>query len=120
MIARLSRIAVLLVVLAVVALVVYLVATYRYSPTRAKEILIKLFTAITGVLSSFFGLFSLYAWFEHNVGVFDLAFSFLLTALVALGVTQICRAVFLKHHPAYRKKPMKAKRIGSRFRGGRG
>ena len=115
MIARLSRIVPLLIVLAVVALVVYLVATYRYSPSRAKEILIKMFTVITGAVSAFFGIVSLYAWFERNAAVFDLAFSFLVTGLIALGVTQVCRAVFLKHHPAYRKKPMKAKRLGDRF-----
>ena len=118
MIARLSRIVPLLAILAVVALVVYLVATYRYSPNRAKEILVKMFTAVTGVISVFFGLASLYAWFEHNVAVFDLAFSFLLTGLIGLAVTRICRAVFLKHNPSYRKKPMKTRRLGSRF--GRG
>ena len=122
MIARLSRIVPLLIVLAVVALVVYLVATYRYSPNRAKEILIKMFTAITGAISAFFGLASLYAWFEHNEPVFDLAFSFLLTGLVGLAVTRICRAAFLRHNPAYRVKPMKAKRLGGlseRFKRGR-
>lgn len=122
MIARLSRIVPLLIVLAVVALVVYLVATYRYSPNRAKEILIKMFTVITGAISAFFGLASLYAWFEHNEAVFDLAFSFLLTGLVALAVTRICRAVFLRHNPAYRVKPMKTKRLGGlgeRFKRGR-
>ena len=112
MIARLSRIVPLLIVLAVVALVVYLVATYRYSPNRAKEILIKMFTVITGAISAFFGLASLYAWFEHNEAVFDLAFSFLLTGLVGLVVTRVCRAVFLRHNPAYRVKPMKTKRLG--------
>ncbi len=119
MIARLSRIVPLLLVLAVVALIVYLVATYRYSPNRAKEILIKMFTAITGVLSAFFALASLYAWFEHNGAVLDLTASFLLTTLIALAVTRICRAVFLKHHPTYRKKPMKARRLGDRFGRGR-
>lgn len=112
MFARLSRIVPMLIVLAVVALVVYLVATYRYSPNRAKEILIKMFTVITGAISAFFGLASLYAWFEHNEPVFDLAFSFLLTGLVGLAVTRICRAVFLRHNPAYRVKPMKVKRLG--------
>ena len=54
MIARLSRIVPLLILLAVVAGVVYLVVAYRHSPNRAKEILIKLFTALTGALSVFF------------------------------------------------------------------
>ncbi len=114
MIARLSRIVPLLILLAVVAGVVYLVVAYRHSPNRAKEILIKLFTALTGALSVFFLLVSAYAWFEHNDAVFDLAFSFLITVLVGLVVTRICRAVFLRHHPSYRKKPMKTERVGVR------
>lgn len=112
MIARLSRIVPLLIVLAVVAGIVYLVAAYRHSPNRAKEILIKMFTVITGVLSAFFLLACAYAWLERNEPVFDLAFSFLLTALIGLAVTLICRAVFLRHNPAYRIKPTKTRRIG--------
>lgn len=112
MIARLSRIVPLLIVLAVVAAIVYLVVAYRHSPNRAKEILIKLFTVITGALSAFFLLVCAYAWLEHNEPVFDLAFSFLLTALIGLAITRICRAVFLRHNPAYRIKPTKARRIG--------
>ena len=93
MIARLSRIVPLLILLAVVAGVVYLVVAYRHSPNRAKEILIKLFTVLTGALSVFFLLVSAYAWFEHNDAVFDLAFSFLITVLIGLVVTRICRAI---------------------------
>ena len=73
MIARLSRIVPLLAVLAVVAGIVYLVATYRYSPSRAKEILIRMFTWLTGILSAFFLLVVLYAFFEDNGAVLDLA-----------------------------------------------
>lgn len=109
MIARLIRMLPLLVVLAVVALVVYLVATYRYSPARAKEILIKLFTVITGVLCGFFGLVSLYAWGDHNAPVLDLSLSFLVTAFIALVFVRVCRVIFLRHYPAYRKKRMRAK-----------
>ena len=96
MIARLSRIVPMLILLAVLAGIVYLVMAYRHSPNRAKEILIKMFTVITGGLSAFFLLVSVYAWFEHNEAVFDLALSFLVTALIGLGVTFICRAVFLR------------------------
>ena len=107
MIARLSRIIPLLIVLAVVAGVVYVVAKFKYSPSRAKEILIRWFTRLTLVLTVFFALFTLYALFEHNDAVFELALSFLITVLVGLGVTRICNAVFLKHHPDYRKQPVK-------------
>ena len=108
MVARLSRIIPLLLVLAVVAGIVYLVATFKYSPSRAKEILIKMFTWLTGALSAFFLLATLYALFERNDAVFDLAASFLATTLIGLAITRICNAVFLKHHPDYRHKPMKA------------
>lgn len=110
MVARLSRIVPLLIVLAVVASIVYLVATYRYSPSRAKQILVKMFTWITGVLSAFFLLVTLYALFEDNAAVFDLAASFLATAAIGLAITRICNAVFLKRHPEYKHKPIKATR----------
>lgn len=110
MTARLSRIVPLLILLAVVAGIVYLVATYRYSPSRAKEILIKMFTCITGVLSAFFLLVTLYALLERNEAVLDLSASFLATTVIGLAVTRICNAVFLKHHPDYRHKPMKTTR----------
>ena len=110
MIARLSRIVPLLILLAVVAGIVYLVATYRYSPSRAKEILIKMFTCITGVLSAFFLLVTLYALLERNEAVLDLSASFLATTVIGLAVTRICNAVFLKHHPDYRHKPIKTTR----------
>lgn len=114
MLVRLSRIIPFLLVLAVVAGVIYVVMTYRHSPSRAKEILIKLFIWITSLTSGFFALVSLYAWFEHNEAVFDLAFSFLLTMLIGLGITLWCRAIFLKRHPEYRKKPQRTKRLKSR------
>lgn len=114
MIARLSRIVPLLVVLAVLALVVYLVVMYRSSPARAKEVLIKMFTVLTSALSAFFGLASLYAWFEGNMAVLDLTAGFLAASLLSLGITLACRAVFLRHNPAYRKKPMKSRRLGGR------
>ena len=108
MIARLSRIVPLLLILAVVAGIVYLVATFKYSPSRAKEILIKMFTWLTSVLSMFFLLVTLYALFESNGAVIELGASFLATTLIGLAITRVCNAVFLKHHPDYRHKPMKA------------
>ena len=108
MIARLYRMLPVLVILAAVAGIVYLVALFRYSSERAKEILIKLFLVLTGALSAFFALASLYALFEGNFDVLDLVASFLAAALLALAVTLICRAVFRKNHPHYRKKAEKA------------
>ena len=91
MFARLLRIVPMLIVLAVVAAIVYIVAAWRYSPNRAKELLIRIFTAITGAVSAFFLLVCAYAWLERNGAVFDLSFSFLLTALIGLAATRISR-----------------------------
>lgn len=66
MVARLTRIIPLLLLLAFVAGVVYVGAAWRYSPARAKEILIKAFTVLNVALAAFFGLASLYALSERN------------------------------------------------------
>ena len=105
MFARLSRIVPMLIVLAVVAAIVYIVAAWRYSPNRAKELLIRIFTAITGAVSAFFLLVCAYAWLERNGAVFDLSFSFLLTALIGLAATRICRAVFCATTPRTASRP---------------
>ena len=107
MIVRLYRILPLLVVLGIIAAIVYLVVMYRSSPSRAKEVLIIVFTWLTGVLSALFLLVTLYAWGERNAPVTDLALSLLITAGIALAITRICRAVFLRRHPEYRKKATK-------------
>lgn len=109
MIARLSRIVPLLIVLAVVAALIYLIATWRYSPNKAKEILIRVFTWFTGILSAVFALICGYALLDGNGAVLELAASFLATSLIALGIVQICRLVFVRHHPNYKKRPQKAK-----------
>ena len=120
MVARLSRVIPMLLVLALVAAVVYVFVAYTKSPLRAKEVVIKMFLAITGVLSAFFGLLTLYSLFESNEGVFDLAVSFLLTALVGLGITLLCRWRFLKNHPNYRLKPERGAAGRAPFEGFRG
>lgn len=104
MVARLSRIIPLLVVLALVAAIVYLVAAWRYSPNRAKVILIRVFTVITGVISGFFVLASAYAAFEQNWTAVEIAVTFLAVGLVGLAITRICRRVFLHHHPNYEEE----------------
>lgn len=108
---RLVRALPLIVVLALIAGVVYLVASWRYSPARAKELLIKIFTALNGALCVFFGFATLYALGEANTDVMDLTLAFLAVAALALIVTRVCRRVFLRRNPAYREKPMKAKKI---------
>lgn len=111
LLARLTRVVPLLLVMAVVAIVIYLVVTYRHSPTRAKEVLIKVFTWFNVVVIVFFGLVSLYALFESYKGVLDLAVSFAVVGLIGLGVTRWCNHVFLKHNPHYRNKRQSAQVI---------
>ena len=113
MVARLSRIIPLLVVLAVVAAVIYLVAAWRYSPNRAKVILIRALTVITGVISGFFVLATAYAAFEQNWTAVVIAASFLAVGLIGLAITLICRWVFLRHHPNYQQEAVPTTTVSS-------
>lgn len=114
MFARFTRMVPLFVILGILALIIYVVVSYQKSPNRAKEVLISLFTGITGGISVFFALASLYAWFENNADIFDLFFSFFIAALLVFGLVQVCRMVFYKNHPSYRYKASQA-RVNSRF-----
>ena len=105
--------------MAVVAAVVYVIMSFRYSSERAKAALITVFTWLCLVLSAFFLLATLYALFEHNDTVIELAGSCLATTLVGLGITRLCNHVFRKNHPHYGEDVAKAtiinESITSRF-----
>ncbi len=107
LIARLSRSIPLVIALIILALVIYYVVSYRRSPTRAKEVLIKVFTVICSAITIFFAHVSLYAVVDANTPVLELAASFAAVGLVGLIITLICRAVFKKNHPHYRFKAAK-------------
>ena len=116
---RLYRIIPLLILLAVVAGVVYVIMSFRYSSDRAKATLITVFTWLCSILSLFFVLATVYAIFEHNDTVIELAGSFLATTLVGLGITRICNHVFKKNHPHYGEEVAQAtiinESLSSRF-----
>ena len=116
---RLYRIIPLLILLAVVAAVVYVIMSFRYSSDRAKATLITVFTWLCTALSVFFLLATLYAVFEHNDTVIELAGSCLATTLVGLGITRLCNHVFKKNHPRYGEEVAQAtiinESITSRF-----
>jgi len=95
--ARLYRVLPLLAILAIIGIVVYIFMSWRYTPARAKEAVIKIFIALNGGLSILFALATLYAWIESNAFITCLA-----TTLIMLGITFICRRNFLKHNPNYR------------------
>ncbi len=99
----------LIIILAVLALVVYVFVSWAISPTKAKEVLIKLFTVLNSALSVIFGIASAYALFEGNEKVLELAGAFFIVAAVALIITLICRWRFIKNHPDYKEKTTPAK-----------
>lgn len=109
LVARLSRSIPLVIALVILAVVIYFVVTYFRSKARAKEILIAVFTAVCSVIIAFFGVVSLYALFEHNEPVFELAISFAGVGVVGLAITLICRHFFKKHNPHYKWKAEKAR-----------
>lgn len=116
---RLYRILPLLLVLAAIAVVVYFVVSWTRSPSKAKEILIRVFTWITAVISIFFGLVTLYAVFEQNIPVIELAGSCLAVGLIGFAITRICNHVFKKRHPNFRVVAGKAtivnESLGTKF-----
>ena len=98
-IARLGQSLPLVIALVVLAVGIYFFVSWTKSPMRAKEVLIKVFTILTLVLSGFFLLASLYALFENNWSVLELT-----GMLIALAITRICRWRMLKRHPEYKDK----------------
>ena len=101
---RLYRILPLLIILGIVALIIYFIASWRYTPARAKEILIALFSWINIGLSGFFLLATVYAALEGNWFVAEFFVWFLVTTLLLLLITYLCKRSFLKHHPNYQWK----------------
>lgn len=107
--ARIFQSVPLVIALVVLAIAVYLFVAWLRSPLRAKEILIKMFTVLTIVLSVAFGLASLYAFAEANMKVLEITGSFLVVSLLALGITRLCRWRFVKNHPQYKNKALPTK-----------
>ena len=116
---RLYRILPLLVLLAVIAAVVYVIMSFRYSSDRAKATLIAVFTWLTAALSAIFALGTIYALFEQNQTVIELAGSLLATTLIGLGITRLCNHIFKKNHPHYGEEVAQAtilnESLSSRF-----
>lgn len=103
-VARLYRALPLVVILAVIAVAIYVIVSWRYTPAKAKEVLIKCFIVLNAALSILFVLATLYAWLEGNAFVADFFITLLVTTLICIGITFVCRWRFLKHNPNYRWK----------------
>ena len=114
LLARLARSLPLVVALLVAALVIYAIAAWRTSPSRAKAILIRLFTVLTAGVCIFFLMAALYAALDSNPVAVELALTFMLPGVIGLVITLIARSVFLRHHPAYRKAPMRTTYVQDR------
>lgn len=104
---RIMRMIPLIIFMLMLAVAIYLVVTYRHSPAKAKEVLIRVFTWFCAVLIGFFGLASIYALFESNMPIFEIAISCSIVGAIGLLITLRCRYVFWKNNPGYKKKPMK-------------
>lgn len=115
LVARLYRMVPLIIILIVVALIIYGVVSFRRSPLRAKEVLIKIFTVLTLIISGFFAIVTLYGLFEGNTAVVDLFGSFLIVSLIAFGITRWCRFLFVRHHPSFKVKRTTKARVVRRW-----
>lgn len=106
--ARLSRVVPLIIILAVVAIIVYLVVTYRHSPARAKEVLIKMFSWVFGITTIVFAVISLYALLDKAWVFLELSAAFAAIGVIGWAIVRLCNWRFLKNNPGYRKKRMRA------------
>lgn len=105
LIVALGRSLPLAIALAVIAVGIYFFVSWRRSPARAKEILIKVFLVLCSAISIAFALLSLYALIDGNMAVLELALSCVLIGVIGLGITLICRYRFRKSNPHYRFEP---------------
>ena len=113
--ARLYRLIPLIVILAIIGIIVYLVVAWRYTDTKAKEMVIKAFIWTNGILSGVFALATLYAVIESNWFVMDFFATCLAFMLIMLGCTFLAKHQFLKHHPNYKWKVTSKSTITSPF-----
>ncbi len=108
---RLATSVPLILFLALLAGALYIFATWRRSPDYAKELLIKVFTVLTGGLSILFALASLHALLDGNSVALEIVLTFAAVSIAALAITRICRWRFVKHHPNYRFKRTRTWRL---------
>lgn len=101
---RLYRALPLLIVLGILAVLIYLIVSWRHTPTHGKLALIKVFTILNGGLTAFLGLATVYAVLDGNEFVADFFFWCGVMTAVLLAITLLCRRWFLRKHPNFRWK----------------
>lgn len=103
-VARLYRIAPLIIILAIIGVLIYVIVSWRFTSARAKDVLTRVFIVINIALTALFGLASWYAIAEDNTFVMEFFVTCAAFTGIVLAVTAWCRHIFLKHNPHYRKK----------------
>ena len=99
----------LVIALCVVAAVIYFVVAWLRTPTRAKEILIKVFLVLTGALSAVFLLATVYSAIEGNQNTLEFFVALLAISAIALAITLVCRWRFRVNHPHYKYTPQRSR-----------
>ena len=84
LIAGLTRSLPLLIALVVLAVAIYAFVSWRRTPTRAKEVMIKVFLVLCSAIAIFFALASLYAVADGNTPVLELSISCAAVGVVGL------------------------------------
>lgn len=112
MVARLTRLLPIFFGIAIAAMALYVYVSIVHTPVKAKELLIKIFTILFGMTTLFFLFATLYALLDSGrPEAVELMASFLIPFAGGLIITLICRAIFLRNHPAYKLKPVRAETI---------
>lgn len=99
---RMIRLIPMVVILLVIGLIIYIVAQIKYSPNKAKAIVLKVFFWICIVLTAFFLLCCLYCILDGNVPALELFASFAAVPAFGLLIVLLCKAIFHKNHPNYK------------------
>lgn len=110
------RVIPLIVGLIIFALATYTIITFVHSHLKAKEVLIALFSRFNIAALAVALAITLYAALDGSTVFAELSLSCAAVFLIALLITLICRAIFLRNHPEYRKKPSTTRLIGRKGR----
>ena len=105
---RMIRLVPLVVILLLLGFIIYIIAQIKYSPNKAKAIVIKLFIWICSILTIFFLLCCLYAVLDaNNIPALELFLSFATVPAVGLLITLLCKLIFNKNHPDFKLEAAK-------------
>ncbi len=88
----------LVVGLVVLAAVAYLVLSAWRSPERARSVLIRAFTGITGFLTVFFCVATAYAWLEDNLYVLEFTGALAMASALGFVVTRLFHRRYIRRH----------------------